>query len=323
MNIFLLILNSFYDFYGIYQDNLYNNPQRISLTSGKFWIDQTQFSYLVDTFGGAVYLNSNIEIKLLIENCIFFACNSTSHSSGYSGGAICLISSKGDFILNKICATSCKAPSISGTNTHGQFTHISSGSLYKIYILLSTIYNNCPSYYLNNECSQTSIIYGNHLINHLNTSKTNIYKSSGIVIFSANSLNLSFSNFFECTTRDGIIIYLYGANERIINNCNIISNISPSFGIIYNQQGTTIVDHCIFKNNSNFLISNSATITVQNSFISHGLNTGFNIGTNLLILTESFNINFFNTFLCENNNLKTKIKQNKIIFSIYYFKLII
>ena len=317
MIINLILLNSFFDFFGFNENILYRNqPQRILLSSNKIWIDKTQFSYLSANHGGAIYFNQNSIIDLLIENCIFFACNSTSNTVSYSGGALCLISTLGNFILNKICSTSCKTPSISGTNTHGQFALIETSSTNKIYIFFSTIYENCPRYYSSNECSQTAIWYGNQIINNLNTSKSELYATPGIQIYLSNSLNMSFSTFSECISRWGIILYFYLGNQRYVYNCNIISNISPSFGVIYNQNANTIIDNCIFKNNSKYLVSNSGTIIIKNSYISHDSNTGFNLGTNNLYITETFLLLHFKTFLC-NNIINTKIFPKKIKISFF------
>ena len=264
--------------------------------------------------GGIKYC-SNIVCNMKLENCIFYNCS----CSGEGGGIYFWCNNYGTNVeLRKICANYC----FTDLGKTFQFCCI------KVYNLINSL--NLCSYLSINNCNKIFngkisfyLYYGNITINNLNSTNNINKEYSGLYIefpsifygIHNSIINNNISNYRN--------IMLQGNNNNKFLYSNFINNNSPlGYGVITIwDNGYFILDHCIFLNNYNILFYiYSGQLNVFNSKIYH-LNEIY-FGTfltlnNSYILTNSFNLNHLNTYLCFINKIITQNNFKKIHLLIF------
>ena len=288
-NIFLLLINERY--FTILNEN--NNFYLLNCFFQRF----NTFNHQ----GGILYFNNN-NINSNIISTIFYKCFSEKE-----GGSIFFLSLNGKFNLNKICSFE----SISYLTSH--FCQINSLNLNISYLSLTNS-NHLIG------IRTMRFLYNYQNLNNLNSSNNFHNHITGLWIHYPLKLNLIYSTFFNSTSYDSICLCIEGGNLNIISNINLINNKSPNLGIIFVwYEGIFNFTNCIFINNSiNLFQIRTGSIFILNSFIKHYFNLTFIetiylnyqinfLNNNYFILTNTFNLIHFKTFLC---NALNPLKEN-------------
>ena len=112
--------------------------KRITLsTDGLYRFYKCSFIDQSAETGGSIYISTNgNNVKILIEDSLFYKCYSTS-ATGY-GGAI-YSEGNGQFIVHRTCGDACHTTFLSGqtSETHGQFLFSSTNKGFLLFVLLS------------------------------------------------------------------------------------------------------------------------------------------------------------------------------------------
>jgi len=247
--------------------------------------------------GGVIYI---ITGSLGISNSMFFNC-----SSSLNGGAIYFDSST--IQINRICGNCCKAVS-------GQF------------LFLRTQNNNIGmisvSYCCNNGIGSYSIniFNGNNRLDDSNSSFNYCNQVSGFGVSSPSSFSSSMCTIAHTSVKDSLVLLFVYFNSTI-SYTNIVSNHSPTHGVIYLDRNPSVkMMYCIFSKNSNHLFSvRQGNLCVYHSFIEHNsnsLSTSASVSTNnvTLTITQTHFLTFFSSYFCPTDYTKLDI----ITKSIYY-----
>ena len=270
------------------------------------------FSTLNENGGIISCITTNI--KMLIDNCIFFSCLINSKN----GGAIyfyCI--SNSDIIIEKCCSNYCHTGlNVNNINEGGQFAYILSKGLN--FFLLNSITNITNN--LINRRSPITLQNGNQYINSINISNTNLWGVPGITFYSCLTNNMTFSTFNKLNSTGYGSIYTFIGNY-LLNNNNIVNNKCSSI-IFPNEYSNFFLKFSIIQNNIGiFCYLKNSNIEIFNCWINHLYELGINISINN-ILTNTFNFNYFSTIYClnfQNYSLQKKFKFKLLLLFQFFF----
>ena len=290
----LFIIYFFNNFFSCNYDLIINFNSRIINLNNCTYIKKCEFSFLsIPTgSGGAIYISSS-NLILFIENSIFYYC-----SSLLKGGGISFLGSNNcECILYGICGFNCSTNSenyIEG----GQFAFIETGKLKKNEIYYLSL-SKCSYISTINKVSSIHLQLGNLLINNLNSSNNIVYTFSGITCRYQNLSLIKYCNFKSNFVTYHICLWFRETNVNISYN-NIIENNSPTTqAVLRNAYSKVYCNNCIFLNNLNVLFSSEIIndLIINNCYIYHIGILGINLGNNLNISTQPFQVpNFFNKY---------------------------
>ena len=272
-----------------------------------------------DGDGGIIFCFDSL-INMSIFNSIFNNC-----SCNGNGGAIyfdCSTVFGSCSELNKVCAYQC----YTNNDNYGQFGYIRSYNLNNNTNILVSISksNSIIAGY-----ASFSIWYGfQNLISYNSSNNFNKWYS-GISINTPNSFNSNFCTFIDNFNSIYISVFLYGGNNNLLLNSQMIRNNSPTYGdfTIWNN-GIYKMDECLFFNNSNILFyvqSGSLNLNfckiIHNSITTNGNIIFSNINN---IISNTLNIIYFNPKNCNNyiyfsNSMKNSIFKFSILFIKFLF----
>ena len=282
--------------------------------------------------GGIIY-NKDHNSQLIIIECIFYKCSCNNH-----GGAIYYQSSQSNsgIIINKTCANECIA-----NNNYGQFSYLYTTNTFHNLNYLSI----CKCGNINNGYSSIYCREGKQNILSLNCSLNNCYCYSSIYIYNPNEFLGKYWTIVNNLVTQNTCIYFYstGSNKRLLLNCNIINNNSPTnTGVFYLNSCELYIQYSIFLNNQNnlFYLESNSKLFLENNLINHNsgnLYSGSSLITNNNNSISNQNYNtliliHFPTYHCHvdylnipKNSLKFNNFQNfknfNLIFIILFFLL--
>ena len=258
--------------------------------------------------GGAIYINSSI-YSLNINDTTFYQCISTS---GH-GGAIYF---ENGFIIQlfRICALYCK----SNSGNHYQFAYLQTNNNQLLDLIsISKCYNNTVGY------TTLFLIFGNQSLSNINISYNSNIAHSGISHVPSSILFSIYCTLYNNTVSFYNCIYL-NSETGTISKSNIISNNSPSYGVIFvDSVGNYILTECIFDKNQNVLLYISGKLTLHNCFILSGSSIISGIVSNSIIykITNYYQHTIYSTFYCS-NNLNSKIYSQRSILKFFNIHLL-
>ena len=248
-------------------------------------------------------------INSSIINCLFSNCSSTSE-----GGAIyinCNINGAQSLIKNT-CANNCWT-----SNTEHQFALICIYNNINFQNYVEQIsYYKCSPFYDNGNIP-FRLHYGNISAKSINSSFNNLRYSSGIAFLFGSISNLIYLNIYNNNVSIFRCLTLYGGNNNIIKNLNLIKNNSPSEGVIYINEGNWIIFNSVLLNNYNTLFyKHSGSFQIENSNIYHNdiMTYGIILTLNIkLELTETFFLKFYYCYFFKTSTLKLRIQFLKFV----------
>ena len=292
------LFNSFNDFFNnSYSTMSYINTQIPLTSTGNFYI---VFSFFNIFSNRAIYLTTSESFKIVIENSLFSKCN---HNFG-SGGAIYLVCSNGEIIINKVCVYSC---TVGSTYNYGYFIHSESGNLLKHQFLLNSI-TSCK---IESPSTDQSSMYSlrNGLIiqknNNISNCKSRSYTFS--LIWSSPLSNYSFINLINLIASSNVII----ESQRVLFFGNYFNIINHTQGTVNGHVFSHYYSH--YSKFNYFLIINSTISNSYNLFYFVDcqpfqlFNCWINIGSYSNVIVNSpissnintFQFNYFSTIFCD------------------------
>ena len=314
----MFLLNSFSDYYNSpISLNILNssNIRYFQLSGDSIVIFCLFFSLIITSNGGAISF-SEINCRLMINECSFHNCGTTG-STNY-GGAIDFSNSLGQIIIKKVCGHSCFSNSVGypyGYQFSRQISNINGFNflIYSSIIMCSPIPNE----------REITVGFSNGIQNIISTnfSKNNPKYHSCFWSFGCTNFFTNYSLFIS-NQMTWISLYFWSNSLFSFFSCNIINNsqLSNSYGIITNGisgEPILIFDSCCFYQNA---LTGSKILFCFYSGNLQILNTGIDIYSFSSRTPSTINIysfkntllhTFMNTFLCFGNNN---------IFSFYFLK---
>ena len=262
MFLFLNLVTTFFDYFGIILEPTTCINSRIVISNENFYILTCSFIQIAESnYGGAIYFSSTI-LKLLIEECIFDFCIT---SNGYGGAIYLSVSSSGTLIINKVCGNSCMSSSY---YPFGQIVYPSNSFVNTSFLSISRSIS-ATSYHV--------FCIENGKINQkgFNSSLNNIDQTSGFTFNNPSYSTVSFSTISNNTESGYLTIYLHGGSGPVyFSYTNIINNRHKSISggnyahILWNYITFTSFDNCFFYLNTirNLFCIGSGTVQVSNSW---------------------------------------------------------
>ena len=314
------LITSFNTFFNDYPKIQEYSNFKYSLIHNDYEIKNIFFLNLISLLehGGAIYANS-INLRLLIENCMFHQCKTMG---SFNGGAIYIIFSQaGGVFLNKIC---------------GSYCNVSSTSQFQFGIISCPINKTLFCQYLSiNKCDSISgVIFkfnrGNQTNNNYNSSLNFVSVGSGIFFQSPNYVNSIFMTISNTKDTNERCIFLWvEPGIGIIQYCNIV-NTNQGTGVnanlIVNRDMISNIENCIFYNNTTpvMFFIDSGSLTLKNCWSLRYDFTKIPITSinNFLLLTNSFKIFHFKSFYCFAENLYSENYYTYNLMKNFSFKFI-
>ena len=272
---------------------------------------------IFENYNEKVLSITNTKSELQILNCLF----SLIVSNG-DGGAIFFSSSiNGKSYLSKNCFYSCSTP-----NGYG---------------FAAFIYTN-----LNNTCNLLSLVFcsrntelghvgaihfegGIQNMNYINSSHSQAQYYSGISLKGSSNCSLLYSTFINNFALYWVTICFYYYSLNFAENLNIINNSQNglSWGIISNYyHANSYMKKCIFDKNTNLInkylfASDGGIFEISNCWIQSNILFYSAQIISSFSITNTFQINFFNTKICKGEifDFSKKIDFGISVFSILYF----
>ena len=183
------------------------NSNRITNILDNYFIKCCNFYNLSSlNTGGAISINSTLELDLFIESSSFYFCNCIGSNIEVYGGGSIFFKSNGNSFLNKICGY------YSYVTTIGKRCH---------FIILNINKNSLINYLTFSKCSSDSnfevrdtlrVEKGDQKIKNLNSSFNNAYSQSSILIFNPNYYELLYSNFINNSCFEFMSIVFHSTN---------------------------------------------------------------------------------------------------------------
>lgn len=245
----------------------------------KYHISECYFHDLENEDPSAINIKStNDETKVLIESSSVIKCSSSSAST--KGGAI-YFGTKGNFVIQKVCAYNCHT----STNVYGQF--LSSASSQGSSFVNSAFYcsvSQCGSSYsaaddvLDSEKRFAPFLFdfGKQEIENVNASQNRCWKNSAICLGGDNEnididCLVSFCNCVDNKDYNGHTLVFNHQRSYVCKMTNIIDNTAINAPLIWVYQSTTFSD-CSFINNECKAIfqvfgESSTSVKVKQCFI--------------------------------------------------------
>jgi len=269
------------------------------------------------TEGGAIYLKTYLETYILIEESLF-----DMDSSQTCGGAIYINAASGDICLFKVCGYDC-------WSSDSQFAYMLSGSSKKNFLWLVSITKcSTQSFSRKNTCK---FINGNQEHKTTNISNNRVYDNSATYCENMNSLKWEYSTIVNNYAQNSGCIYFIRTDsfkDLYLNSLNIVSNDSPSNGIIYSKfLNLNLKNCCLFSNNGILLVGCEYSNTnndytrffVTDCIIYHkgtfySGRSGFISTTNSTLRTtigSTYRIDHFSTYLCYNKDILEILQENE------------
>jgi len=257
-------------------------------SSGNFVILSCVFSrYFVFSIPGSViYLTGTA--NLAVNDTTFVSCMSTGMS-----GAIHFEASQS--ILFRVCGRSCYG-------YRGHLARIQCNNA-KNNFADSVSLTNCS--YTFNGNDPIVFLNGYQRIMNLNTSYNYAHHGSGFYSFNPNTLQCKYCSIIHNIAYGSICIHINsGSSTRSLEYSNIIENECPiAYGVVYIYSAIVTILRCHMADNFGLLLcSNSSTINIQSSVISH-LSSPITYGSVIqfsVMYTTSIPtfITHYNTFYC-------------------------
>ena len=312
----LIIKNRFIDFFGFDTTKSICPTSRITNpANNNYFLNNCYFNSLTTQFnGGSISISLTTEIRICIENSIFF-----QSSSFENGGAIYFSCSNGMSALSNVCGNYCYTTNVD-THKRGQFCLISGSDSKTNQLSFVSVYKCAPNQLYFGYCGQ-EIRNGISTTQNSNNSYGSHYHVQGFDFTYTTNLRLRFSSLVSSNPKkeNSFTSICLNSHSGIteVEYCNFIKNYSPhnTRGIFDSWvSGQIMVSHCIYSDNFGILFAGNGNsiITIKNSHIYH-LSQMTSGNVNLLnnqnyensILT--YIIYHFKTHLCEANDFPTII----------------
>ena len=273
-------------------------------SSGNYYIFDSNFRKLrFNEDGGAIFMNSRLNVYLLIEKSLFDDCYAFVR-----GGAIYLSIPSGTVAIMKTCGYQCFVD----VSSVGQFLHQrTSTSVVSQSNLLSLSYCSTQA------GSRSSVCYlqnGIHQHSNINTSNNQVNQVSS---FGFNSIAYTVISYWTCTNNyahsNHCFSIISASSTSTIRFTNMVANNSPG-AIIYLNTATSIFHNSSFIDNEGTLFNAVGSIsfspTVRHCIIKHNLiyslftvlaitfSQTFSITTG----TSTLPISHYSTYLCYTND---------------------
>ena len=279
----IFLYNSFFEIFKEFPNEIKTGIQtRFIQNNGNFYFLNCIFNNLNSIYGSSILINSNNEIKLLIEYNLFSFCSTTGGDGGnmiFSGGAIYFYGINSQLYLNKVCGYKCKTYGETIYNYHGQFSYSQTKNNGFHNFNYVSILECSPKTTKLSESSSILMYCGNQLLSNLNSSNNFCFISSSFMIINNNLSIIKFINSINNSVRNWINFGFSGNSKGEFYSSNIIGNNNPSqlHGLIYLIDNFNLtLKSLIFINNKGLLSSiyNTAYLNLLNCLINHLDNFG-------------------------------------------------
>jgi hypothetical protein len=335
------------------QSKVYRERQTPSVSSA--YVLNCLFKSITSTDNGGALFSTSVTY-FLFESTSFLSCSTSSSN----GGAISIISSGGQCVLNEVCGYDCCITNTSLSGSHFAYIRVNKAATSKNYANYSSItrcVNEMPNSYIT-----FRLDYGKICCPSVNISMNKCHYYSGfysLPLMDSNSItcSLTYTSFTDNNSTNHTCIHFWTAATNCeMKSCNILRNTQSSLyigGTFYLIVNLMIEDSCILENKANciFLQSDfSCTITLSNctvdstshnrnlviqntitkSFI-HALNHMFtrnchseydSVGTLTPIIQHSSSKNQKHLCTCGNGFYQFQIRNLISLISIFHFNFI-
>jgi len=292
---------------------LYNstNIRATLYQNGGSWIFNCYFFNLFHSNGAAVYY-ANCEIKLLIEDSIFFNCTTTG-----SGGAIYFSTTLGHIALFKICGYRCGGPF-----DHGQFAIVYSNISLSTNVNL-TSFSYC-SYFFSKQYSPLMLQRCSPLVSSINSSYNSLEYHCGLCFYQSYS-KICFSTVFSNFAEKGSCIRIFSGSSHILCT-NIVNNSFNgfSFYVIYQESNAfTNITNCNFIDNVPYLFRANNTMIIRECWIQSNYIVSGSCSMSNINQIQTFKLSHLHTFMCYSLNWlyshpMNHIRNNSFIFIVMF-----
>ena len=267
--------------------------------------------------GGAIYINSDSQLRIKIKKCLFNYCSSKSN-----GGAIYISATNGQSSISQICCYQCYVFS----DASGQCSFITTKNNLRNDLIYSS-FSKSPSV----AQSRSSVNYfsnGNITFSLCNSSNNHVSTHCICYCYNPNGMFISFSSFCNnyAASHTGIGVGNAGTSMRKIYFCNFIANTVGSYGIISVwTYGTYVtIDYSIFLDNIGYLFYKHIVdnwppeYRVDNCYIKATIsitpewNGGPNSNSSIRTTNcGTYEFQLFSSYLCYGKNIEDILKNQE------------
>jgi len=232
---------------------------------------------------------SDIEIKIMFENCLFYNCTANNKQVG---GAFYINIPNGGCVFLRTCASCCQTESsyqlgyvYAHPDCHNNFVFSS--------------FEKCSIDLVGYPYS-LSLNSGMQSINNMNSSKNTGSQMSGFYSSSPNPLMFKYNTISNINNTNGYSVYITG-NTGFLKYSNFVDFKIPT-SVLYTiyLSGGYVMEYCIIKSWQNFAIYGGTSLIVRFCYFDKTVNqtTGSFVFQNSYPNTATYVLEHFSTAMC-------------------------
>ena len=288
------LLKSWEEYYAEakYQEYVDGTAIELDAATQNIYVHDANFIHLKQDAGGAIMVQTEDALKILIESAQFYNCSADSIS-----GAIYINAGSSSCVLDTVCSNTCYLTK----NSNAHFAYIVS-SLYN-FIKFSTVVNCGNS---NQDTESMVFLYGGtQEIDNLNVSYSKSGKY-GIILQNPEENPFEYSFLVEVDILQNSLLHLVSGDNEI-SNLNIIQNTAAN-AIVEIDGKTVAFTRCYVALNdaTYFSVLKSGSLSVVNCYFDEDIQYS---GAITLIkdhpISDLNTMDFINTYYCEYSKFYT------------------